>query len=162
MWPGVDQIRSSVGFVSRTRFEQLLIAKMFMKTALDQEDLAKIWGTSRELISKILLKWCPRWGDNARLHVRLQHLPRHFLEVCTHVIVSSELDSCRMCVCVPPQKSQPEGYSTRYHTLPSTEVDGKDIRMETIRKDNIGKRLSHSTKYKMSYGTFDLFPYQCG
>ena len=74
------------------------------------------------------------------------------LYTCTHVIVGRELNSCGMWyVCVRvPQKSQPEGFSTRYHTLPSTEVDGKDLRIETIRKDNVGKRLTHSSKYKMS------------
>ena len=29
-------------------------------------------------------------------------------------------------------------------------MDGKDLRMETIRKDNVGKRLQHGNKYKMS------------
>ena len=125
-WPGVDQTKSSAAYVSRTKFEQLLIAKMFMKTALDQEDLAKIWCTSRHLISKIVLKWCPRWGEAARLHVRLQNLPKHFLEA-----------------------SQPEGFDERYHTLPATETDGKDLRVETIRKDNVGKRLTNSSKYGM-------------
>jgi hypothetical protein len=45
MWPGVDQTQSSAGYVSRTRFEQILISKMFLKTALEQEDIARIWGT---------------------------------------------------------------------------------------------------------------------
>lgn len=94
MWPDVDQDRSSSGYASRTRFEQILISKMFMKTALDQIDLARIWGTSRSLISKILLKWCPRWGDKARKHVRLPHLPMHFLEA-----------------------SQPAGFGDRYLQL---------------------------------------------
>ena len=48
------------------------------------------------------------------------------------------------------EDSQPEGFKERYHTTPSTEVDGKDLRCETIRKDNIGKRLTNSNKYKMS------------
>ena len=56
MWPGVKQDEKSVGYCSRTQFEQLLISKMFMKTALDQVDLARIWDCSRSLISKILLK----------------------------------------------------------------------------------------------------------
>ena len=50
-----------------------------------------------------------------------------------------------MCV----QASQPEGFKDRYHTLPSTEVDGKDLRMETIRKDNLGKRITNSNKYSI-------------
>ena len=128
MWPGVDQTKSSAGYSTRTKFEQILIAKMFMKTALDQEDLALIWGgTSRQYISKIVRKWCPRWGEKSRSHIKLQHLPMSFLEA-----------------------SQPDGFSDRYHTLPATEVDGKDLRCETIRKDNIGKRITNSNKYKMS------------
>ena len=98
-----------------------------MKTTFDQEDLVRIWDTSQSLISKILLKWCRRWGQKARLHVRLQNLPMHFL-----------------------QSSQPEGFAERYHTLPATETDGKDIRMENIRKDNLGKRMQHSSKYNMA------------
>ena len=127
MWPGADQRQSSRGYATRTRFEQILIAKMFMKTALDQIDLARIWDTSKSLISKILLKWCPRWGEKSRMHVRLQNLPMHFLE-----------------------SSQPEGFAERYHTIPATETDGKDLRMENIRKDNIGKRLQNSSKYSMA------------
>ena len=127
MFPFVDQSKTSIGYSSRTKFEQLLIAKMFMKTALDQVDLARIWSTSQQSVSKIVLKWCPRWGDQAREHIRLQHLPLKFLE-----------------------DSQPEGFKDRYHTIPSTEVDGKDLRCETIRKDNVGKRLTNSNKYKMS------------
>ena len=127
MWPGADQTKSSAGCSTRTKFEQILISKMFMKMALEQEDLATIWGTSRQLISKICRKWCPRWGEKSRSHIKLQHLPMSFLEA-----------------------SQPEGFSERYHTLPSTEVDGKDLRCETIRKDNIGKRVTNSSKYKMS------------
>mgnify|MGYP003334918644 CR=1 FL=1 len=65
MWPGVDQSKSSVGFSIRTVFEQILIAKIFMKTVLEQEDLSNIWGTSRQLISKIVRKWCPRWGEES-------------------------------------------------------------------------------------------------
>ena len=45
------------------------------------------------------------------------------------------------------QASQPEGFAERYHTLPATEVDGKDLRTESIRKDNLGKRLTNSSKY---------------
>ena len=127
MWPGADQSQSSRGYATRTHFEQILIAKMFMKTALDQVDLARIWDTSRTLISKILLKWCPRWGEKSRMHVRLQNLPMHFLE-----------------------SSQPEGFAERYHTIPATETDGKDLRMENIRKDNVGKRLQNSSKYSMA------------
>ena len=57
-----------------------------------------------------------------------------------------------MCMCdaMCVQASQPEGFKDRYHTLPSTEVDGKDLRMETIRKDNLGKRITNSNKYSMS------------
>ncbi len=126
-WPGADQSQSSRGYATRTRFEQILIAKMFMKTALDQADLARIWDTSQSLISKICLKWCPRWGDKSRLHMRLQKLPMHFFEA-----------------------SQPEGFKERYHTIPATETDGKDLRMENIRKDNLGKRLQNSSKYGMA------------
>ena len=35
----------------------------------------------------------------------------------------------------------------RYHTIPATETDGKDLRMESIRRDNLGKRLQNSSKY---------------
>ena len=120
-WPGADQSQTSMGYATRTHFEQILIAKMFLKTALDQADLARIWDTSTSSISKIVLKWCPRWGRCARRHIRLQHLPLKFL-----------------------QTSQPEGFSERYHTLPATEVDGKDLRTENIRRDNLGKRLQNS------------------
>ena len=41
MWPGVKQDERSVGYCSRTQFEQILISKMFMKTALDQVDLVR-------------------------------------------------------------------------------------------------------------------------
>ena len=110
---------------TRTSFEQCLIAKMFLKTALEQIDLARIWGISQQFVSKILLKWCPRWGERVRLHVRLQSLPLQFIKA-----------------------SQPAGFAERYHTMPSTEVDGKDVRCEQIRKDNLGKRLTRSNKYK--------------
>ena len=116
MWPGVDQKRSSAGYVSRTRFEQILISKMFMKTGLEQNDLARIWGTSRGLISKILRKWCPRWGEKSRYHVRLQHLPKHFLEVCVCIFYMVLMLMCLyyVCVCrkVNQRGSQPG--TTRY------------------------------------------------
>ena len=96
MWPGVKQDERSVGYCSRTQFEQILISKMFMKTALDQVDLARIWDCSRSLISKILLKWCRRWGYKSRLHVRLPHLPMHFLEVCSFVLLLFYYH----CICV--------------------------------------------------------------
>ena len=127
MWPGMELNISSSQNSVRTNFEQCLVAKMFLKSALDQIDLCRIWGVSQPYMSKILKKWCHRWGDKARLHVRLQSLPIEFL-----------------------RSSMPAGFNERYHTLPSTEVDGKDLRCEQIRKDNLGKRLLHSNKYNMS------------
>ena len=127
MWPGLKINVSEANNSVRTSFEQCLIAKMFLKTAFEQTDLTRVWGISQQYVSKIVLKWCPRWGKKARLHVRLQSLPLAFIKA-----------------------SQPEGFDTRYHTMPSTEVDGKDIRCEQIRKDNLGKRLVRSNKYKMA------------
>ena len=124
-WPGMELRISSSQNSIRTSFEQCLMAKMFMKTAFEHEDLSRIWDASRSYVSSILKKWCPRWGAMARIHVRLQSLPLHFIEA-----------------------SQPDGFEERYHTIPATEVDGKDIRCEQIRKDNIGKRLTRSNKYK--------------
>ena len=123
-WPGLKLHVSSSQNSIRTSFEKCLIAKMFMKTALEHEDLARIWDVSRQYISQILKKWCPRWGDRCRIHVRLQSLPLQFIKA-----------------------SQPEGFEERYHTTPSTETDGKDVRCEDIRKDNMGKRLQRSNKY---------------
>ena len=65
-----------------------------------------------------------------------------------YIIYDVRMLMCLYYMCL--QKSQPEGFSSRYHTLPATEVDGKDLRMETIRKDNVGKRLQNSSKYGMS------------
>ena len=124
-WPGIKLVCSDADSCTRTSFEQCLIAKMFLKTALEQIDLARIWGISQQFVSKILLKWCPRWGERVCLHVRLQSLPLQFIKA-----------------------SQPAGFAERYHTMPSTEVDGKDVRCEQIRKDNLGKRLTRSNKYK--------------
>ena len=125
IWPDMQLRTSSSQNSMRTSFEQCLMVKMFMKTAFEHEDLARIWDVSRQYVSSILKKWCPRWGDGARLHVRLQSLPLQFIKT-----------------------SQPDGFEERYHTMPSTEVDGKDIRCEQIRKDNTGKRLTRSNKYK--------------
>ena len=41
--------------------------------------------------------------------------------------------------------SQPAGFAERYHTISNTEVD---VRCEQIHKNNLGKRLTCSNKYK--------------
>ena len=62
----------------------------------------------------------------ARINARVPNLPMHFLGL-----------------------SQPKGFTDRCHTIPATETDGKDLRMEFIRKGNIDKCVTNSIKYNM-------------
>ena len=105
-----------------TDFEKIVLVRYFLTSSPHREKTAKVYGVVRTTITKYLDEWAPRWGKFGE-HCSICPVPHDFFD-----------------------RERPDEYEALKLGKMSFQVDGKDSKSETIRKNDALRRRERSAK----------------